>query len=531
MKIFNYTISFLVKILVILDNPQITNARSDNYKPEIKEFFGLCMLVGISEAILRLKAILRLCFFSLRSNNNFFNSFVQGLKMQIIKQLRPIHNNTPKLNPWFVTGFTDGDGSFLINVRPKPNRVTGYGVELVFRVNLHSRDRALLENFRDFFGVGRLTAVSEKYSQYWVGALEDIRVIVKHFNNYPLITQKWSDFELFKKAVDLVERKEHLTPEGLEKILSIKAVLNNGLSEDLDFLDFKKIQLLKKNTYLSLTKESFAEITQIKSRMNKGRKTYKIVNVNNSLPGNKRSYSTTSNLANSGLCNSWLAGLIDGDGQFQTTKKGFSSLKIVMHINDKYPLYLIKHKYGGFIKEISGSNALKYKLTNPKGLIHLIRDVNGLIRNPIRMLQIQKICVLHNINLLEPLPLTYNNGWFSGFFDSDGSIHIDEKSAQLIFSVTQKNRYLLEPLQNMYGGRISILRSKEAFQYSIYRKKEILNLRDVYFKNFPLKSSKASRLNLIEEFYQLNHYSTLDVKNLDKFNKWIHFKNKWDKIV
>jgi hypothetical protein len=48
-----------------------------------------------------------------------------------------------------------------------------------------------------------------------------------------LITQKWSDFELFKKAVDLVERKEHLTPEGLEKILSIKAVLNNGLSEDL----------------------------------------------------------------------------------------------------------------------------------------------------------------------------------------------------------------------------------------------------------------------------------------------------------
>jgi hypothetical protein len=71
----------------------------------------------------------------------------------------------------------------------------------------------------------------------------------------------------------------------------------------------------------------------------------------------------------------------------------------------------------------------------------------------------------------------------------------------------------------MYGGRISILRSKEAFQYSIYRKKEILNLRDVYFKNFPLKSSKASRLNLIEEFYQLNHYSTLDVKNMDKFNK------------
>lgn len=64
-----------------------------------------------------------------------------------------------------------------------------------------------------------------------------------------------------------------------------------------------------------------------------------------------------------------------------------------------------------------------------------------------------------------------------------GSIHIDEKSRQLIISVTQKNKYLLEPLQNLYGGRIKILISKEGFQYSIYRK-QIFKLVDVYLKNF-----------------------------------------------
>jgi hypothetical protein len=105
-----------------------------------------------------------------------------------------------------------------------------------------------------------------------------------------------------------------------------------------------------------------------------------------------------------------LAGLIDGDGQFQTTKKGYSSFKIVMHINDKSILYLIKHKYGGSIKDIAGSNSLKYKLQNPKGLINLINDVNGLIRNPIRMLQLHRICEKYNLKLLEPLALTYNNG-------------------------------------------------------------------------------------------------------------------------
>ena len=41
----------LVKILVIYDDPQITKARSEYFKPGIKEFTGLCMLVGISEAI------------------------------------------------------------------------------------------------------------------------------------------------------------------------------------------------------------------------------------------------------------------------------------------------------------------------------------------------------------------------------------------------------------------------------------------------------------------------------------------------
>jgi len=60
-----------------------------------------------------------------------------------------------------------------------------------------------------------------------------------------------------------------------------------------------------------------------------------------------------------------LAGLIDEDGQFRITKKGISSFIIVLNINDKSLLYLIKSKYGGFIKEIAGSNALKYKLTNP----------------------------------------------------------------------------------------------------------------------------------------------------------------------
>jgi hypothetical protein len=49
-------------------------------------------------------------------------------------------------------------------------------------------------------------------------------------------------------------------------------------------------------------------------------------------------------------------------------------------------------------------------LHNKQGLLKLISGINGLIRNPIRMLQLAKICEKYNISFLYPEPLTYNNG-------------------------------------------------------------------------------------------------------------------------
>jgi hypothetical protein len=69
--------------------------------------------------------------------------------------------------------------------------------------------------------------------QYHVSSRNDLKVILNHFDKYPLITQKQADYQLFKKVIELMKCKEHLTVEGLQKIVSIKAVLNKGLSEDL----------------------------------------------------------------------------------------------------------------------------------------------------------------------------------------------------------------------------------------------------------------------------------------------------------
>lgn len=58
--------------------------------------------------------------------------------------------------------------------------------------------------------------------------------------------------------------------------------------------------------------------------------------------------------------NSWLAGLIDGDGYFLLSKKGYASLEITMDARDLYALDLIQSEYGGSIHYRSGLNSYRY---------------------------------------------------------------------------------------------------------------------------------------------------------------------------
>ena len=142
---------------------------------------------------------------------------------------------------------------------------------------------------------------------------------------------------------------------------------------------------------------------------------------------------------------------------------------------------------------------------------------------------LNKLLIKKGVVFKEPQLLSYHNGWFSGFLDSDGLIYINEESWQLIISITQKNRFLLEPLQILYGGKITT--TPDAFKLSFFRKEEVLKLVYNYFKYCPLKSSKALNVGMIENFYQLGYHSNLWNNSANKFKEWIQFKAKWDRIV
>ena len=58
-------------------------------------------------------------------------------------------------------------------------------------------------------------------------------IIINNFYKFPLKTKKKSDYELWKQVINKIKNKEHLTKDGLWKIIAIKASMNQGLSEKL----------------------------------------------------------------------------------------------------------------------------------------------------------------------------------------------------------------------------------------------------------------------------------------------------------
>jgi hypothetical protein len=102
----------------------------------------------------------------------------------------------------------------------------------MFAISLNKKDIEILENICFSFGVGKIYNSGTKI-YYRVESFKELPVIIDHFDKYPLITTKFSDFLLFKECFNIIKNEEHLAEKGLLKLVSLKSVLNRGLSDNL----------------------------------------------------------------------------------------------------------------------------------------------------------------------------------------------------------------------------------------------------------------------------------------------------------
>jgi LAGLIDADG endonuclease len=154
----------------------------------------------------------------------------------LTKKINHLNNQLDyKLN-WVITGLTDAEGAFMIKIRKLPSLRAGWAIEPSFEISLHLKDLDLLNQIRNYFGNISTVRIrnDKKTCVFSVRSLDDIvSTIIPHFDNYPLITKKKADYLLFKEVILMMQQKEHLTKEGVENILNIRATMNIGLTPAL----------------------------------------------------------------------------------------------------------------------------------------------------------------------------------------------------------------------------------------------------------------------------------------------------------
>lgn len=158
--------------------------------------------------------------------------------MNIPSNIIPINPNktcTNKLDLWFLTGISDAEGSFGINISKDSSRKSGYIITHFFMMGLNIKDRPILESIKSTLGVGEIYLhPQDNTCRYKVSNIDQLlNVIIPHFKAYPLVTQKEFDFKIFQKILKLVKDKSHLTSEGLQEIVNLKSAMNLGLSDNL----------------------------------------------------------------------------------------------------------------------------------------------------------------------------------------------------------------------------------------------------------------------------------------------------------
>lgn len=140
------------------------------------------------------------------------------------------NQDNKSLDPWFVTGLFDAESSFVVTILKNPRYTTGWYIQASLQIKMHEKDRALIESIKLFFcDKGNLSNKANSV-EFRISSLKDlVDVVIPHFDNFPLITKKYSDYLLFKEIVTLMKNKEHSSLIGIQKAVAIRASLNWGL--------------------------------------------------------------------------------------------------------------------------------------------------------------------------------------------------------------------------------------------------------------------------------------------------------------
>jgi len=134
----------------------------------------------------------------------------------------------------YLSGFADGEGSFSVGLSRRLDLENGFQLVPEFRVSQNGRRSNVLDLFRETLGCGSIrmndrSRSSDRTLVFVVRRRKDLSErVIPFFIRNPLLSSKRETFEHFVTIVEAMERDEHLTPFGFERLVRIAFLMNDG---------------------------------------------------------------------------------------------------------------------------------------------------------------------------------------------------------------------------------------------------------------------------------------------------------------
>ena len=146
------------------------------------------------------------------------------------------------INPFWVSGFVDGEGTFYVGIYKNPTLKSGYQVLPEFRIVQHQKDIQLLYALKSFFGSGVVRNNHDDRFELRIRNFNSLKdTVVPFFQKHPLLSKKRFDFIKFRQIIDKMAEKRHLEKEGIVEIIEIAEKMNRAQKPKASMIKSKLI--------------------------------------------------------------------------------------------------------------------------------------------------------------------------------------------------------------------------------------------------------------------------------------------------
>lgn len=137
-----------------------------------------------------------------------------------------------ELSDDYLIGFVEGEGSFYIGIVPSRETKAGWQVIYFLKVSQNPNGKVVLDHFVKRLGCGYIKAndnhdTTDRSLAFVVRDLKSLKEKVIPFFEGKLVIKK-DAFDKFKRVIDLVTIKKHLTFDGVKEIVDLAYSMNTG---------------------------------------------------------------------------------------------------------------------------------------------------------------------------------------------------------------------------------------------------------------------------------------------------------------